>query len=108
MRYLFLALPVAALSACIAPAPQSTSDAAVVAQPFTMPMDPGLVRCDQLTNPAALAAATDWALGRARAAVLAGRLSTVPDATTVSGALAAHCQSNRNDILRNAAASVGA
>ncbi|MBU2992968.1 hypothetical protein Q4555_02800 [Octadecabacter sp. 1_MG-2023] len=106
MRYLFLALPVATLSACIAPAPQPTSDAAVLAQPFTMPMDPGLIRCDQLSNTAALDAATDWTLGRARAAVLAGRLSAVPDTLSVSGALSAYCQSNRNDVLRNAAIAV--
>lgn len=103
--YLFI-LPIIALSACGVPAPQSNGLAAV-ATPFDMPMDPGLIRCGQLSNPTALDAATQWSMGQARAAVLAGRSSAAPDEASLSASLAAYCGSHQSATLRTASAQIG-
>lgn len=102
-----LALPLIVLAACGAPALQSSGGAPEAAAPFTMPMDPGLIRCEQLSNPTALEAATQWALGRARAAALAGTIAGIPDTATLSGNLAAYCRSNRGETIRTATAQLG-
>jgi len=60
-----------------------------------------------LSNPVALAAATDWTMGQARAAALAGRIGGVPDAATVSSGLAGYCNANGGDSVRTAAAQLG-
>lgn len=107
--FLFLA-PALLLAACAsAPVQQNApqSGPAQAAAPFTMPMDPGALPCAQLGNPAALAEATEWTLGLARAAVLSGRLAAAPDAASTSAALAAFCAGNGSATLRAAAASLG-
>jgi hypothetical protein len=106
MRSFLFLLPIAALCGCAPPAPQSGA-AAPVAAPFDVPMDPGLIRCGALNNPLALSAATDWALGQARAAALAGRITGVPDAPSLSNSLATYCSANGGDSVRTAAAQLG-
>lgn len=111
MRLFLLALPVAALSACAVPAlntqPAAASgqqpSAAAVAGPFTVPIDPGTISCASLSNPTALMAATDWALGKARGATLAGTLTSVPQTSALSGNLASYCSANPTDTVRGAA-----
>jgi hypothetical protein len=109
MRLFLLMLPIAALGACGTPAPQSeTSISAVPASAvFDLPMDPGLIQCDRLTNPAALSAASNWALGQARAGGLSGRVAAVPDAATLSNNLAQYCSANGGDTVRIAASQLG-
>lgn len=106
MRLPIAILPIAALGACVSPAPQAVTQTAAAAQ-FVVPMDPGSIRCQQLANPAALAAATDWAMGQARADLLSGKIATLPETATVSGRLTSFCNSNSGATLRNAAAQLG-
>ena len=106
MRTIFLALPVLALHAC-APAPTAAPEGAASAAPFAVPMDPGGISCAHLSNPQALAAASEWAMGQARAAVLAGRIAAVPAAQDVASGLAAYCSGNRGDTVRRAVAQIG-
>ncbi|MCF2870251.1 hypothetical protein L0664_04155 [Octadecabacter sp. G9-8] len=106
MRALFLILPLMALPACEMAAPQQAVPAAAdVAVPI--PMDPGTMQCALLSNSNALAAASDWAMGRARAAALSGRIAGVPDQATVTSNLARYCSANGNDTVRSAAAQIG-
>ena len=107
MRRFQFVLPIVALSGCISPAPQTNDAMPVAAAPFDVPMDPGLIRCSALSNPNALSAATEWALGQARAAALAGRIGGVPDAGAVSSGLAAFCAANSSANVRSAAAQIG-
>jgi hypothetical protein len=109
MRLFLLMLPIAALSACGTPAPQSETPISAVpaSAVFDLPMDPGLIQCDRLTNPAALSAASNWALGQARAGGLSGRVAAVPDAATLSNNLARYCSANGGDTVRVAVAQLG-
>lgn len=104
-----MTVPLIGLAACGAPAlgPQTPTDAAAVTAPFDVPMDPGLIRCAQISNPAALAAATDWAMGQARAGLLSGRTASLPDAADLSSNLASYCSANRGDTIRAATAQIG-
>ena len=79
------------LGACSVATPTATP-APTVTIPFVAPMNPSDIRCADLANPAALNEATNWALGHARAAVISGRLQTVPDAATVSQNLSTFCR----------------
>lgn len=106
MRVKLLILPLLALPACDAAAPQQ----AVPAQPasaFSVPMDPGTIQCRSLSNTNALAAASQWAMGRARAAALAGRIASAPDESTVSSNLANYCSANQSDTVRSAVSGIG-
>jgi len=111
MRLFLLTLPIVSLSACATtdfrPQPSIQTSAPVVAGPFIVPIDPGTIRCANLSNPTALTAATDWALGKARGAALAGTLGAVPDTSVLSGNLASHCSANPNDTVRGAAQQFG-
>lgn len=98
-------LPVVALTACAVPSPQSATP--VAAAPFNAPMDPGMISCGQLSNPAALAVATDWALGQARAGILAGTQTDLPSADTISSSLGSYCSANPSDTLRTASRQIG-
>ena len=106
MRSIVLILSVAALAGCAARSapPMVATDPAT---PFEVPMDPGTIRCDQLSNPAALAAATGWVDGRARAAVLSGRRADVPDATALAADLARICAGTPAAAIRDAANQLG-
>ncbi|WP_296417180.1 hypothetical protein [Pseudooctadecabacter sp.] len=96
------------LAACAAaPAPQPVGATGSVAQPFTVPMDPGQISCASLTNPAALDAATDWVMGVMRGQVLAGTRPTQPDTLTVGSALQSACQSSPQSTLRSIAGQIG-
>lgn len=106
MRALFLILPLAALPACaVAPQQQSAPAAADVA--INIPMDPGTMQCALLSNSNALTAASDWTMGRARAAALSGRVATVPDQSVVTSNLANYCSANQSDTVRGAANQLG-
>ncbi|WP_143515329.1 hypothetical protein [Pseudooctadecabacter jejudonensis] len=93
-----------ALAACgAAPAPQSTAtNTTALAAPFTVPMDPGQIRCSDLSNPAAATAATDWALGRARAAVLSGTSAAAPTDVDMRAELMAACANAASSTVRQA------
>lgn len=109
MRLEIIFLSGIGLAACsVAPAPDVTATPAVARAPFVVPMDPGQIKCEDLSNQTALSEATTWSLGRARAAVLSGRLSAVPTAETISQHLISHCGSNAQDTLAMAAAGYGA
>lgn len=116
MRLTLMLLALAGISACAAPALQSNAPAlqsnagpaaAAVDVAFDVPMDPGSIRCQQLTNPNALAAATEWGMGQARANVLSGRASTLPDQTVLAGNIAAYCAANGGETIRTAVAQLG-
>lgn len=114
MRLILLIVPIAALAACgsqdlATPAPQTAASGGAVpaATLFDVPMDPGLIQCDRLTNPAALTAASNWAIGQARTGVLSGRVAAAPDATVVSNNLALYCSANGGDTVRIAASQLG-
>lgn len=109
MRLPVIALPLALLAGCGAmPADVASPQAAPSAPvPFVMPMDPGQLTCAQLSNPAAMDEATDWAMGQARAAVMAGRATQTPDTLTLSAGLSNYCAANRGGILRDALAHTG-
>lgn len=98
-------LPIVALTACAAPSPQSATP--VAAAPFNAPMDPGLMSCGQLSNPTALAVATEWALGQARGRVLAGTATDLPSADTISSNLGSYCSANQTNTLRTASRQIG-
>ena len=104
------ALSIMGLSACLGPAPQSADPAPAVQTTiaFTAPMDPGMISCTALSNPAALAVATDWTMGQARAAVMAGRMATAPTPDAMSVALANYCTANGSSNVRTAARTMGA
>jgi hypothetical protein len=70
-------------------------------------MDPGTLQCSALSNSNALAAATDWSMGRARAAALSGRISGVPDQASITSNIASYCRTNPNDNLRTAVMQIG-
>ena len=102
MRLFLLMLPIAALGACGTPAPQSETPISAVpaSAVFDLPIDPGQIQCDRLTNPAALSAASNWALGQARAGGLSGRVAAVPDAATLSNNLGRYCSPDGSDTVR--------
>lgn len=102
-------MPIAALAACAPPALQTAvSGGAVPATTlFDVPMDPGLIQCERLTNPAALTVASNWVVGQARAGMLSGGVTAAPDATVVSNNLARYCSSNGVDTVRVAAFQLG-
>lgn len=107
MRSIYMTLPFVVLAACATPnAPQQNGETAVAA-PFNVPMDPGLIQCGQLSNPSALAAATDWTMGQARAAALSGRVGGVPSAADISVNIASYCRANQNQSVRSAASALG-
>ena len=109
MRRPVLIITLTAVSACAAPGGSDDASASSGAEalPFTVPMDPGTISCAEIANPAALAVGTDWTLGQARAALLAGTRSDLPAADTVSAALASFCAANPSARLRDAAGSLG-
>ena len=106
MRMTMLILPLLALPACAVQAPQAAAPVTAAA-PFSVPMDPGTISCAALSNPAAVDAATDWAMGRARAALLAGRISSLPDTLSLGSSLATFCRENSASTVRDAAAQLG-
>ncbi len=108
MRSMILLAPLI-LASCTAPTPRAdpAGAAQTVNAPFVVPMDPGAIRCHNLDNPIALAAAVDWATGQARANVLSGRTMALPDPTTVSTNLALYCDANGQENVRTAAAQIG-
>ena len=105
MRLTLLAIPTLALGACaITPQQSATPPAgAVPIAAFEVPMDPGLIRCSALTNQTALAAATQWTIGQARAGVLAGRVANLPDEESLAQAFAIYCPENSESTVRMAA-----
>lgn len=102
-----LMIPAMWLAACAAPQPPAAVQSTAAPAPFEVPMDPGAISCASLSNPTALVAATDWVMGRARAAVLAGTADALPTADTVATNLANYCSANGSDRLRTAAAQLG-
>ena len=109
MRLTLLVIPALTLSAC-AVVPQQAAPPTASAEPisaFAIPMDPGLIRCSALTNPTALAAATQWTIGQARAGVLAGRVTTAPDETSLAQTFASYCSGNPDSTVRAAAVNWG-
>jgi len=106
MRALLFTLPFIALSACGTPAQQQTASASVDTV-IDIPMDPGTLRCTLLGNSNAQTAATDWVMGRARAAALSGRIANVPDQAGVASNLATYCRANPNATVRDASAQIG-
>jgi hypothetical protein len=101
-------LSIIGLSACLDPAPQSDDPAVQTTIAFTAPMDPGIISCAALSNPAALAVATEWTMGQARAAVMAGRMASAPKPDAMSVALANYCTANETSNVRAAARTMGA
>lgn len=108
MRIMISGLGLSLLVACgaTAPAPAPTNGAAT-AGPFVVPMDPGQITCGAVANPTALTSATFWAMGRARAAVLAGRLAAEPSEADVSQSIASYCAANPAATVRDAAVQLG-
>ena len=106
MRLGLTLLATAGLAACSVATPTETS-LPDVATPFLVPMDPGDISCSSLSNPVALNEATNWALGRARAAVISGRLQSPPEAAAVSQSLSAFCSANSTSKIASAAAQLG-
>ncbi|AKS45699.1 hypothetical protein SAMN05444287_0797 [Octadecabacter temperatus] len=105
MRLTLLVIPAFALGACTA-VPQQTVSTTASPEPiaaFEVPMDPGLIRCSSLTNPNALAAATQWTIGQARAGVLAGRVAELPNEGNLAQTFTAYCAENPNNTVRAAA-----
>lgn len=107
LRLSFSVLPMVVLAACVTPAPNAASTPQAAAAPFSVPMNPGLISCDDLSNPSARAAATDWTMGRMRAAVLAGRRDAVPAPEAVAQELEDSCIANGRDTIQEAAFSMG-
>lgn len=108
MRLEFSLIALAGLAACtVAPTPAAQPATTETPAPFNVPMDPGQIRCASLRNPIALSEATQWTLGRARAAVLSGRLPNVPSAETISQNLTGYCGSNPTNTLEMAADQFG-
>ncbi|MGJ8610153.1 MAG: hypothetical protein ACSHWY_03605 [Octadecabacter sp.] len=97
------------LAACATPAlqPAPTGVTQSIAAPFDVPMDPGAISCQSLNNPTALAAAVDWTMGQARAGILSGRTSSVPDASNLSSNLVSFCSENGQSTVRTAATQIG-
>jgi hypothetical protein len=109
MRLTMFVIPAFVLSAC-AMAPQQSATSVASAEPaavFEVPMDPGLIRCSALANPNALAAAIQWTIGHARAGVLAGRVTNVPDEANLAQQFAAYCPANPDSTVRAAATQWG-
>ena len=106
MRSILVLLSVASLGGCATPAPQSGPAAPVVA-PFNVPMDPGQIRCSDLFNPNALAAASEWTLGQLRASAMAGRIDGGFNSNTVSNDLALYCRAHSGEDLRTASRQLG-
>jgi hypothetical protein len=106
MRASYFLMPLLALPACETAAPQQANPASPAAA-FVVPMDPGTIQCALLNNPSALAAASEWAMGRARAAALSGRVAGVPDQATVNSDLTNYCSENPNDAVRSAVSQIG-
>ncbi len=118
MRLTLMILPMLAVAACTTPdfrpdlqtstAPQAGAQTVPqAAAVFDIPMDPGSIRCDRLSNPAALSAASEWSMGQARAGVLSGRVASLPDASTLSSNLAGYCSTNGSSDVRTAVAQLG-
>jgi len=99
-RLALLILPLLLASACSAPTPQTAQVGAPAS--FNIPMDPGAIPCSALGNSAALNAAVEWSLGQARAALLSGAQTSVPDAQQMANALSAACASNPSLTVRGA------
>jgi len=104
----FAAFSIMGLTACLAPAPQTSAPQAEAALPFNVPMDPGMISCSSLANPQALLVATQWALGQSRAALMAGQIAAAPTADAMSARLADYCRSNGSANIRTATRAVGA
>ena len=107
MRVKLALLGCISLGAC-ATAPEPTVSAVpVAAAQFTVPTDPGKISCTSLNNPNALGEATNWALGRARAAVLSGRISDVPTSETITQNVLTYCNANQSANLAAAVTQMG-
>lgn len=112
MRSIIALTCCAAMAACATPpAPQPDSaqpdNPQAIAAAFQMPMDPSLISCGALINVNALNAATEWTMGRARAAVLSGQSATVPDASTISADLTRFCRNNPSATIGAAGPLIG-
>jgi len=107
MRALLFILPIAALPACETTAPQSAAMPLEAPAPITIPMDPGTLSCTSLQNPTAMLAASDWTLGRARAAALSGRIQAIPDPALIGSNLVDFCIANPSGTVRAAAQQSG-
>lgn len=105
MRLTLLAIPALVLGACTAMPQQAATPSASTAPiaAFETPMDPGLIGCSDLTNPNALAAATQWTIGQARAGVLAGRVANIPEQGALAQSFTTYCSENPNSTVRMAA-----
>lgn len=100
------------LSACSTPAtptlaPSGGGVATGSQSAFAVPMDPGQIRCGDLVNPAALAEAVQWTLGRARAAVVAGRLANAPNQEAMAQVLSAQCGASPSTSIAAVARQLG-
>ena len=107
MRYDVIFLAIIALSGCTLNSAPIASNVPTVASTFVVPMDPGQISCASLSNSVALAEATNWTLGRARAAELSGRINNAPTAEALSQDLAGYCSANSTQTLASAAAQLG-
>lgn len=101
MRLLLLMVASLSLLGCTA-APMQPNETAPFNAPFEAPMDPGTIQCRSLTSPAALEIATDWAMGQARAAVMSGNLTDVPDRAAMADSLTRYCGVNPSDSIADA------
>ena len=108
MRPLVLILPFAAIAGCTSVlSQQAPSTVAPAATPFEVPMDPGQITCAQLANPNAQAEATNWVMGQARAAAIAGRIAAVPPEADVQAQMMSGCRSNPTARLASVARQLG-
>jgi len=107
MRIKLALLGCISLEACATALEPTVAPAPVAAVPFVVPSDPGKISCNSLNNPNALTEATNWALGRARAAVLSGRLSDVPASETITQNLSTYCNANQSANLAAAVTQMG-
>lgn len=107
MRVLILSLSAIALTACSAPSPQRPADIRQASAPFVVPMDPGLIPCAAVSNPAAMAEAVNWTMGRARAAAMAGTAQMAVDPATLEAALSGYCAANPSANLAAATRAIG-
>ena len=107
MRIKLALLGCISLGACATAPEPSVSQVPVVAAQFVVPTDPGKISCSSLTNPNALSEATNWTLGRARAAVLSGRISNVPLSETITQNLSTYCNANQSANLATAVTQIG-
>jgi len=106
MRFLAFAICIG-LTACISAPETSVETVASPAAPFVVPMDPGQISCANLSNQSALNEATAWTMGRARAAVLAGRRAQTPSEPELAQSLITFCNRNSGANLSSAATQLG-